>query len=206
MSNIISTMNNIKRPAKSKKYKLIIETARDMFMRYGIKRVTVEEICETAGVSKMTFYKYFKNKLDLAVFILNNLVEEGINRYKKIMNQDIPYSEKAKEIIKLKLESSEDISQEMLKDLMSSAIPEVAELMQSISQENLKLFFDDMVSAQKKGEIRPDINPQFIIYMLGQMQEMAADERVLSMYESTQALTSEITNFFFYGILSRKEE
>ncbi len=206
MSNISSTMNNNKRPVKSKKYKLISETARDLFMRYGIKRVTVEEICETAGVSKMTFYKHFKNKLSLALFILNKECEEGKNRYKKIMDQDVPYSEKAKEIIQMKLESSEDISQKMLKDLMSSTIPEVAELMHRISQENLELVFDDMVSAQKKGEIRPDINPQFIIYMLGQMQEMAADEWVMSMYETVRALTSEITNFFFYGILSRKEE
>lgn len=59
---------------------------------------------------------------------------------------------------------------------------------------------------QKKGDIRQDINPHFIITMLGQMQEMAVDERVLNMYESPQALTSEIINFFFYGILSRKED
>lgn len=203
MSNF---MRNNKGPVKNKKYQLIIETARDLFMRYGIKRVTVEEICETAGVSKMTFYKHFNNKLDLALFILNKEFEEGINRYKRIMDQDIPYSKKAKEIIQMKLEISDDISREMLKDFAASSIPEVAELMHRISQENLELFFDDMVSAQKKGEIRPDINPKLIIYMLGQMQEMAADEWVLSMYESPQTLISEITNFFFYGILSRKEE
>jgi len=199
-------MSNNKVPVKNKKYQLIIETARDLFMRYGIKRVTVEEICKTAGVSKMTFYKHFKNKLDLALFILNKEFEKGISRYKRIMDQDVPYSEKAKEIIQMKLEISDDISREMLKDLAASSIPEVAELMHRISQENLELFFDDMVSAQKKGEIRPDINPKLIIYMLGQMQEMAADEWVLSMYESPQTLISEITNFFFYGILSRKEK
>lgn len=199
-------MSNNKGPVKNKKYQLIIETARDLFMRYGIKRVTVEEICETAGVSKMTFYKHFNNKLDLALVILNKEFKEGINRYKRIMDQDVPYSEKAKEIIQMKLEISDDISREMLKDLAASSIPEVSELIQKISQENLKLIFDDMVSAQKKGEIRPDINPQFIIYMLGQMQEMAADEQLMSMYESVRALTSEIINFFFYGILSREEE
>jgi len=199
-------MSNNRGPVKNKKYRLIIETARNLFMRYGIKRVTVEEICKTAGVSKMTFYKHFKNKLDLALFILNREVEEGINRYKRIMDQDVSYSEKAKEIIRMKLESSEDVSQEMLKDLMSSQIPEVADLMSKITRENLQLFLDDMIAAQKKGEIRQDIKPHFITYILGRMQEMAADENLLSMYESTQALTSEIINFFFYGILSRKEE
>lgn len=199
-------MRNNKGLVKNKKYQLIIKTSRDLFMRYGIKRITVEEICETADVSKMTFYKHFKNKLDLALFILNREVEEGINRYNRIMDQDVPYSEKAKEIIRMKLESSEDVSQEMLKDLMSSSVPEVAELMSKISRENFKLFLDDMIAAQKKGEIRQDINPHFIIYMLGLMQCMASDEKVSSMYESTRALTSEIINFFFYGILSRKKE
>jgi AcrR family transcriptional regulator len=198
-------MSNHRGPIKTKKYQLLIAAARDLFMQYGIKRVTVGEICEKAGVSKMTFYKYYKNKTDLALFILNKEFEEGLKRYKRIMDRDVPYSEKAKEIIQLKLDSSEDIGEEILKDLMASSIPEVAEMMHKITKENFKLFFDDMTTAQKKGEIRKEINPHFIIAMLGRMQDMAADENVLSMYESPQALTSEIINFFFYGILSRKE-
>lgn len=198
-------MSNHRGPIKTKKYQLLIAAARDLFMQYGIKRITVGEICEKAGVSKMTFYKHFKNKTDLALFILNKEFEEGLKRYKRIMGRDVPYSEKAKEIIKLKLDSSEDIGEEILKDLMASSIPEVAEMMHKITIENFKLFFDDMVVAQKKGEIRKEINPHFIIALLGRMQDMAADEKVLSMYESPQALTSEIINFFFYGILSREE-
>ena len=175
-------------------------------MRYGIKRVTVEEICETAGVSKMTFYKHFKNKIDLALLILNTIFEEGLDRYKSIMALDVPYSEKAKEIIKLKLESTEDISKEMLKSLYDRSIPEVAELIQDTIQNSLKLLLEDMTAAQNKGEIRQDINPHFIVYMIGQMQVMAADKRLSNMYASTQALASELINFFFYGILSKKEE
>jgi len=191
---------------KSKKYRQIIETARDLFMRHGIRRVSVEEICQTAGVSKMTFYKYFENKIDLAILILEEIFHEGEERYKGIMAQDIPYSEKAKEIIKMKLEQSEDVSQEMLKDLIQSSIPEVAEFLQRKTQENLKLFLDDLVSAQKKGEIRKDINPQFILYFLNLMTEMVVDERLLNLHESPQALTAELINFFFYGILTRKSE
>ena len=111
-----------KRPFTSKKYHSIIDASRDLFMRYGIKRVTVEEICETAGASKMTFYKHFKNKHDLVLFILNNILEEGLKRYKRIMNRDVPYSEKAKEIIRLKLEATEDISKEMLKEFYDRSI------------------------------------------------------------------------------------
>jgi len=191
---------------KSKKHQQIIDTARDLFWHHGVRRVSVEEICQTAGVSKMTFYKYFKNKIDLILFILEKLYLEGIARYKGIMAQNIPYSEKIKEVIQMKLEITRDISQDMLKDWMQDSIPEVAELMQRIQRENFQLFLDDMVAAQNKGEIRKGINPQFILYFLNKMREIAGDEQLINMYDSTQSLTAELVNFFFYGILTEQSE
>jgi len=191
---------------KNKKYQQIIDTAHDLFWHHGIRRVSVEEICQTAGVSKMTFYKYFKNKIDLALFILNKTFLEGVAKYKSIMAQNIPYSEKAKEMIQMKLEQTKDISQEMLKDWMQGSIPEVVELMERMKQENFKLLLDDMIAAQNKGEIRKDINPQFILYFLNKMIEIAGDEQMINMYDSTQSLTAELIKFFFYGILTKKSE
>ena len=43
----------------------IVHTAETLFTRYESKRVTVEEICRLARVSKMTFYKHFSNKVEL---------------------------------------------------------------------------------------------------------------------------------------------
>ena len=199
-------MKRTEKMVKSKKHQQIIDIARDLFWHHGVRRVSVEEICQTAGVSKMTFYKYFKNKIDLVLFILKKLYLEGIARYKGIMAQNIPYSEKAKEMIQMKLEATKDISQEMLKDWMQDSIPEVAELMQRIQRENIQLFLDDMVAAQNKGEIRKDINPQFILYFLNKMREIAGDEQMINMYESTQSLTAELINLFFYGILTKQSE
>ena len=191
---------------KSKKHGQITETAQHLFMRHGIKRITIEEICRTAGVSKMTFYKYFDNKNDLAIFVLDSIFTKGENRYHDIMAEDRPYSEKVKDIIKMKLESSKDVSSEMMQDLWHNPVPAVADYMQKRTQATLKQFLDDMIAAQKKGEIRQNINPHFIIHLIGQLQEMTADEKVLNMYETTQDLTSEMVNFFFYGILTKEKE
>ena len=191
---------------KRKKHRQITETAHDLFMRHGIKRVTIEEICRTAGVSKMTYYKYFSNKNELAIFVLDSIFVKAENRYKDIMAQDVPLSEKVKDIIKLKLEASKDVSTEMLHDLWNNHVPEVADYMKKRTQLTLKQFLDDMVLAQKKGEIRQNINPHFIIYFIGKMQEISADENIVNMYETVQDFTSEIINFFFYGILTREKE
>ena len=50
---------------RTKKEGDILRTAEDLFMQFGYDRVSVEEICREANVSNVTFYKYFKNKLDV---------------------------------------------------------------------------------------------------------------------------------------------
>lgn len=199
-------MNEKKDMTKSKKLQQITETAHTLFMRHGIKRVTIEEICRTATVSKMTFYKYFDNKNDLAISVLNSIFTKAEKHYSNIMAQDASFSEKAKDIIKLKLEASKDVSTEMLQDLWNNPVPEVADYMKKRTQLSLKLFLDDMIAAQNKGEIRQDINPHFILYFIGKMQEIATDEKIIHMYETVQDFTSEIINLFFYGILTREKE
>ena len=50
----------------SVKHKKLIQTGKALFFKYGIKKVSVAEICKEAGVSKMTFYKHYANKGELA--------------------------------------------------------------------------------------------------------------------------------------------
>lgn len=199
-------MNEKKDMTKSKKLQQITKTAHTLFMSHGIKRVTIEEICRTATVSKMTFYKYFDNKNDLAISVLDSIFTKAEKHYSNIMAQDASFSEKVKDIIKLKLEASKDVSTEMLQDLWNNPVPEVADYMKKKTQLSLKLFLDDMIAAQNKGEIRQDINPHFILYFIGKMQEIATDEKIIHMYETVQDFTSEIINLFFYGILTREKE
>lgn len=199
-------MNEKKDMTKSKKLQQITKTAHTLFMSHGIKRVTIEEICRTATVSKMTFYKYFDNKNDLAISVLDSIFTKAEKHYSNIMAQDGSFSEKVKDIIKLKLEASKDVSTEMLQDLWNNPVPEVADYMKKKTQLSLKLFLDDMIAAQNKGEIRQDINPHFILYFIGKMQEIATDEKIIHMYETVQDFTSEIINLFFYGILTREKE
>ena len=60
------------------------------------------------------------------------------------------------------------------------------------------------MEAQKKGEIRSDIKPEFIHYFLNHMFTLAEDENLARLYDSPQDLIMELTNFFFYGILPRE--
>lgn len=48
----------------------IISTAGSLFLRYGIKSVSVDDICKELGMSKKTLYTYFPQKEDLVEAML----------------------------------------------------------------------------------------------------------------------------------------
>ena len=73
------------------------------------------------------------------------------------------------------------------------------------TQESLRRVVDDFIKAQKAGDVRKNIHPQFILYLFNRLLQMTEDEQLLKLYASPQDLIMEMTNFYFYGILGRHE-
>ncbi len=192
---------------KNKKLLQIVSTGKSLFWKFGINRVTIEEICKEAKVSKMTFYKYFKNKIELIKYILKKQTDDAWEQYYAIMNQEIPYPEKVKKTIELKMNNTNDLSSEFYKDFHKNADPELKSFLCKLSGESLKKIKDDYIKAQKEGNIRQDINPDFILYTLNFMfEKMAKDDNLILMYLTPGELIYELINFFFYGIMPRNNE
>ncbi|RKY46233.1 MAG: hypothetical protein DRP91_09295, partial [Candidatus Neomarinimicrobiota bacterium] len=111
--------------SSKKKIDKIVETGKKLFYRYGIKKVSVEEICKEAGISKATFYKYFKNKVDLALFILREIFDNAWKEYCDIVNSNDPFNMKMEKIIKWKGEMMNIFSQDFIKELVNSDVKEI---------------------------------------------------------------------------------
>ncbi|MCK9326503.1 MAG: TetR/AcrR family transcriptional regulator [Bacteroidales bacterium] len=188
------------------KLKQLNEAALALFYRYGFRKVTVEEICQEASVSKMTFYKFYSNKMDVARYLVNELIEQGFRDYHDIMIAPGSFEEKVKEIIKMKLEFSGSVSQEFINDFLSSGDPEFTALIAKQSLRNFEQVLQDFTQAQQLGEIRQDLNLQFVFYFLNMMPEMLKDERYKMLFANPHDMIGELVNFFFYGILPRPNQ
>ena len=182
----------------------ILKTGKDLFWKYGFKRVTIEEVCKEAGVSKMTYYKFFPNKIELVKILMNDILRVSMDKYKLIMASDIPYPEKVVALIHLKKDQIEHMSSEFFKDYVQSDDPEMISYLQQLSGESMQMFTDDFRKAQENGDIRKDLKIEFIMYMMNHLVEMAQNDALINMYEEPQDLVMEITNFLFYGILNRE--
>ena len=152
----------------------------------------------------MTCYKYFSNKTAIAKYLIEDLFESGVKAYKEIYNSDIPYEEKVKKLVELKMSNSHEMSQELLDDIYKYQDEELAETIEKIKKEMIVIYLDDIRVAQKAGEIRNDVKPEFMLYFLNNLTEMLTDQRVVGIYSNPEQMIVEVMNFFFYGIMPRK--
>jgi len=190
---------------RNKSYTALLNAAKPLFWKYGIQKVTVEDIYTNAGVSKMTFYRNFKNKQEVVKQLLLDMVEKGWSTYRDIMNKDITYPEKIKLIMEEKYHNAEGLSQEMLADIHKPESKEIQAVLAVHTQRSMTQFMADLRQAQKEGWIRQDINLSFVMYILGDLQNKLFDEHLTPLYKQPSDLIKEITNFFFYGIIDQEK-
>lgn len=185
------------------KYKALIKTARELFWKHGFKRVSVQEICTTAGVSKMTFYKFFPNKTELAKHVFTNEVEDGIEKFNLLIDEDISVQEKIEKMILLKAEGTNNISKEFMQDFYLGSEPELKAFVEEKTREAWKGLLDSWKKAQRAGVFRNDLKPEFLMQVSFGLVELMKDERLAGLYPSTQELILEFTRFIAYGITPR---
>jgi len=61
----------------------IFSKAEEMFMRYGAKSITMDDISKSLGISKKTLYQYVENKVDL----INKVITFYVKRENEVMSE-----------------------------------------------------------------------------------------------------------------------
>ena len=65
----------------------ILQTSRDMFFRYGIKSITMDDICREMGISKKTFYQFFEEKNQLVEELVKLTTEDNLLAINGFVNE-----------------------------------------------------------------------------------------------------------------------
>lgn len=115
----------------------LLEAGRDCWERYGIRRTNVEELAAMAGISKGTFYLFFKSKELLFMTILEQSHETIKKRLMDVilMEQGNPRERFVSTIIKL----YEEIKQNRwLLSLMNGSSGEYEYLLRKLPREKIE--------------------------------------------------------------------
>ena len=190
--------------ARNHKDQEIIEASRDLFYKYGIKKVTVEDICKQANVSKMTFYKYFPNKIELAKKMISDLIESALARYWDVFRSDIPFAEKMHQVLEIKVSGAGNASVEFIYDIYKSEDETMKAFMDDWIARSLKETTDMFSYAQEQGWMRKDLKPELLLEISNQLTEIGKNPKLLGMYDNVQDFIRELTKFFLYGVFDQE--
>ena len=189
------------KPTKKEQLEL---TAKELFWKHGFKKVSIDEICRKANVSRKTYYTFYENKTALVIFILKTMVEEIKTSYLKIFEDDIPFTEKMEKMLVLKLKMSESLSMEFVADFYNPDAGEVLEYFTKMTEESIASSRDFFRKAQEKGEINPNLNLDYLIWLIQRAMELCSSPELLKMFPTAESMTRQISESILYGIMPVK--
>lgn len=92
---------------RQKKRHDIVRAAKELFIRHGIDRVTVDEIATTARVSKVTIYNHFGSRENLIRELVLDIMQDENEHLQYIAESDISTAEKIEAVMMMKIEGHE---------------------------------------------------------------------------------------------------
>ena len=65
----------------------IISGGEELFLKAGIKSVTMDDIAKHLGMSKKTIYQFFKDKNELVIGLVKKKIKEDEDQMDEILNK-----------------------------------------------------------------------------------------------------------------------
>ena len=143
-------------------YNKIIEKATEMYLTFGFKSVTMDDIASKMGISKKTIYQHFANKTDLVEAVTMNLFETiscGIDEIVTLNQNPIEELFAIKDFVmqNLKNESASPIYQ------LQKYYPQVHETLKSRQFAKMgDCVIENLKKGIEQGLFRADINLELI--------------------------------------------
>lgn len=63
----------------------IVQAARQLFRAKGYEQTTTQDVMDHLGIAKGTIYHYFKSKEELLEAVIENIVDEGVQQQRTLM-------------------------------------------------------------------------------------------------------------------------
>ena len=174
----------------------VIKTAANLFVRHGIKAITMDYIAGQMGMSKRTLYENFKDKDSLLLSCIQYLDEEGKKEVEEIRKKSTNSIEFFLLVYQSELQKLRLANQNFFSDLKKyhPSVSAYYEADKEKSKENFILLLERGIY---EGYIREDLNIEIITILLGAQLEMLikSDSIDLNKYSFMEVFETIVMNF-----------
>ena len=181
-------------------------TAKELFWKHGFKKVSIDEICKKASVSRKTFYTYYPNKQALVLSILESLTNEMLDVFATLVaDTGKSFSEKMNMLLSLKFEMNKEFSMEFINDFLHPDSAELLEYLNTVVGKSLMLTREFFTNAQQNGEMNPGLNLDFLLWNMQKQLEICSTPEALAMFPDSESMVRQISELMIYGVMKPEQ-
>jgi AcrR family transcriptional regulator len=185
--------------------KNILNKVRLLFIKYGIKSVTMDDVARELGISKKTLYQHVENKIDLLNKVLDMEIEDSECSMQEIDKAKLNAIEGLFVVLNFLNKISREYSPSAIYDL-KKYYPDLYHKMNVLRREKIyNRVLRNLNKGINEGLYRSEINLQLIAKVQVERIENAIDSDYLSIAElSAPDIFLELFKYHIRGIATEK--
>ncbi len=183
----------------------ILDVAKQLFNKYGLKSVTMDEIAKSAGVSKKTIYQHFKDKKDLIYQIFLYEIRRTEQKINKILSdQQLNVIDRSILVHNVILEMNRKRSAIIERDLFI-LYPDILKKLKEFTHSKMfRSIVENLEQGKREGLIRQELNSEIIAALqLTRHKALRESADYIQKYSNEQIL-KEVLIYHLYGITTDK--
>lgn len=156
----------------------IIAGAADLFHKYGVRSVSMDDIARHLSISKKTIYQYFKDKNDVVVQAMKWHLNINKQEYDEVFLTGHNAIEELSGVSQCMRKDFKDINQSLLFDLQKYH-PEAWDLWVTFKTQYMKnQVLENLKKGVEEGYYRKEIDPETLARLRIEQVQLAFDENV----------------------------
>lgn len=173
-------------------------------MKYGVRRVTMDEIARGLAVSKKTLYQYFKDKDEIVSVVTNFLIELDKTEFIGIRKESSNAIEELFMVSKCIREKIGDMNPSLLFDLQKFH-PKAWGYYVDYKDVMLDMIAESIRQGKSEGYFRENLDPDTIARMRLEMVQMVFDDRIFPKDKfDFKEVQLQLFDHFVEGIITSK--
>jgi TetR/AcrR family transcriptional regulator, cholesterol catabolism regulator len=183
----------------------IVDNVSKLYLEYGIRGVTMDDVAHRLSISKKTLYEYFNDKEQLVWAVLDHVKNEWDNRFAANMCDNCSAIDELFYFYEIQVKMIKNNKPAFVYDL-KKYYPEVYKHYQNLKQEMIvDHFLGNLNKGQKEGYYRKDMDNEIISKLnLMRIEGIMNNEYFTIEDLLNTELFTEIFKYHLYGIVSEK--
>ena len=183
----------------------ILKGAEDLFMRYGVRSISMDDIARHLSVSKKTLYQHYSDKDELVLMVSRSHLERHRLEYDDINKSSRNPIEELASISVCMKANLESMNPTLLFDLQKFHSKAWSEWIDFKGKYLKESIIRNLKEGINQGYIRPDINPEVMALMRMELVQFGFNNEVFQPSNFNLAdVQSQLFDHFVYGLVTDK--